>query len=294
MPKSCSHIMYRPPTERHNILLRVADGCPHNACAFCSMYRGVVYRAHDLDEITTSVAKAKAMHPTARRVFLADGDALTLPTGQLLNILHILAQAWPNLTRVTCYASGQAIAGKTDQELRVLCQAKLQTVYLGLESGSEKILQRMGKGASAASMLQGVQRIQKAGITASVIIMTGLGGQAESEEHVQKTITALNAMQPRQLSCLRLIPVPGTAVARWIAAGKFALLTETQAVEELRSLIAGLKLRRTVFRADHSSNILSLTGRLPSDQELLLADLDELLAANVLDPTGPGQMPALL
>lgn len=288
------HTMYRPPTERQNVLLRVADGCPHNACAFCAMYQGVTYRAHGLDKITRAVTRLAATNPTARRVFLADGDALALPTADLLDILYLLHQAWPALTRVTCYASGQTLEAKTDQELRLLQQAKLHTVYLGLESGSEKILMRMHKGASATAMVRGVQRVQQAGIAASVIVMTGLGGQEDSDLHVRETITALNAMQPRHLSCLRLIPVPGTAVARWIAVGRFTLLSETQAVRELRSLIAGLCLKRTVFRADHSSNILPLTGRLPADQGLLLHDLDELLAAGVLDHTGPGPMPSQL
>ena len=288
------HAMFRPPAEHRSVLIRVADGCPHNACAFCAMYRGVPYHAHASESIDLAITQAAAAQPAARRVFLADGDVLALPAPELLAILERLGRAFPALSRVSCYASGQAVAAKTDPDLTALRAAKLHTVYLGLESGCEDILTRMGKGDSAASMVQGVRRVQAAGIQASVMALVGLGGHAASAEHVRDTVRAVNAMQPRLLSCLRLIPVPGTPLARWIKTDRFQPLTEDEAVRELRSLLAGLDLRHTVFRADHSSNVLPLAGRLPADQARLLEELDELLDAGVLDTTRPGAAPSRL
>lgn len=288
------HSMYRPPAEADSVLLRVADGCPHNRCHFCAMYRGVPYRVEHPETVRSRIHRAARQTPAARRVFLADGDVLALPPDRLHTILTELRLSFPGLSRVSCYASGLALANRSDADLRALREASLHTLYLGLESGSDDILQSMGKGAGVREMIDGCCRAQAAGLCVSVMALIGLGGQSASAEHVRLTADALNRMQPRLLSCLRLVPIAGTPLATRITKGMFTPLTEAQAVRELRDLISRLELQRTVFRADHSSNILPLSGRLPRDRERLLEELDELLDCNVLDTRGPGAVPSVL
>jgi len=258
------------------------------------MYRGVPYREHDQATLTRRIAEAATACPGARRIFLADGDVLGLPTNTLTFILDQAHKAFPRLSRVNCYASGQALAAKSDGELTTLRKSGMHTLYLGLESGSEEVLRFMGKGAAVRDMIEGCRRAQEAGFSMSVMALIGIGGQDLSARHAQETVAALNAMQPRLLSCLRLVPVPGTPLPGWIASGRFRQLTEEESIRELRDILAGLDLRRTVFRADHSSNILPLSGRLPKDKDCLLDELDELLRCGVLDRSGPGPMPAIL
>ena len=69
------------------------------------------------------------------------------------------------------------------------------------------------------------------------------------------------------------------------------MITEFDAIAELRELISGLELEQTVFRADHSSNIVPLEGRFPKDKERLIAQLDALLASGHLDKNSPGRLP---
>ncbi len=104
----------------------------------------------------------------------------------------------------------------------------------------------------------------------------------------------LNMMQPRLLSALRVIPIPGTELCDEEQSGRFNQLTEFQAVEELRTMVQGLELESTVFRANHSSNILPMEGRFPKDKGRLLAELDALLASGSLDPESPGPPPLSL
>jgi radical SAM superfamily enzyme YgiQ (UPF0313 family) len=288
------HTMFRPPAEAGSVLVRVADGCPHNACAFCAMYRGVPYREHPLDDIARDIALAALSRPDARRVFLADGDALALPDTRLAAILQLLHAAFPRLSRVNCYASGRALAARSGDQLAALRRAGLRTLYLGLESGADEVLRSMGKAGTVADMVDGCRLAREAGLDVSAMVLIGIGGQELSPLHVRETALALNAMQPDLLAFLRLVPVPGTPLWRRIADGRFRQLTEEEAVREARAILAGLDLRRTVFRADHGSNILPLAGRLPRDRDALLAELDELLRCGVLDRTGPGPMPALL
>lgn len=292
--KSSATTIFRPPAEAHSILLHVAEGCPHNKCAFCALYRQVTYREYDQVTLARRIAKAAEQFPERRRIFLTDGDALALPMQTLTFILETLRHTLPRLTRVNCYASGQSLASKSDAELTILRSLGLHTLYMGLESGSEEALRAMNKNCTAAVMIDGCKRAQNLGLSMSVIILIGMGGQKLSAAHATDTAAALNAMQPRLLSCLRLVPLPGTPLAEWTKAKRFHQLTEEGVIKELHDLLAKLKLTNTVFRADHASNILFLSGRLPKHKDTLLQELESLLQCGILNKTGPGNMPALL
>ena len=152
----------------------------------------------------------------------------------------------------------------------------------------------MAKAGTVEAMVDGCRRAMGAGLSVSVMVLLGVGGRDLSAVHARQTAAALNAMQPDLLSFLRLVPVPGTPLWRRIESGRFRQLTEEESVREARAILAGLDLRRTVFRADHGSNVLPQAGRLPRDRDALLAELDELLRCGVLDGEGPGPMPDML
>ncbi len=286
--------LFRPPAEADSLILQIDRGCPHNRCTFCGMYRAVPYRRGSLDAIHALVHREARRFPTARRVFLADGDVMVRPFEELDTILTWLGEALPSLTRVGLYANGSSIMAKSDGELQELRRRKLHTLYMGLESGDDEILKACGKRETAAAMVDAGIRAQAAGLRMSVMILTGLGGTERSAAHVEHTAGALNRMRPRLLSALRVIPVEGTALFAAAANGRFAPLTEAQAVRELRELVARLDLSGTVFRANHASNVMPLEGRLPHDKERLLAEMDALLRSGRLDEQSPGRLPLWL
>jgi radical SAM superfamily enzyme YgiQ (UPF0313 family) len=299
-----SHTLFRPPAEADSLIIRVADGCPWNGCTFCGMYKGVPYKFHGAEHAEKEFAKAAKRWPEARRIFLADGDVMNLGFQSLEAMLISLNEKFANLTRVSIYANGASILAKTDSELRRLKELKLHTLYMGLESGDNATLRAVNKRESAEEMIEAGLRAQAAGLRMSVMVLIGLAGKERSIEHARATADAVNKMQPRLLSALRLIPVPGTPLydgGRGIlplrASGKdaastfFKMITEYDAVAELREMIQGLELEQTVFRADHSSNIVPLEARFPKDKERLLVQLDALLASGQLDKKSPGRLP---
>jgi radical SAM superfamily enzyme YgiQ (UPF0313 family) len=286
--------LFRPPAEAGSFLLRVAVGCPHNRCTFCGMYRGVAYRERTAAEVSADIAAAARAAPGPRRVFLADGDALHLPAARLAAVLDELARALPALARVNAYANARSILAKSPAELADLRSRRLHTLYLGLESGDAATLAAAAKPETPEQMVEAAGRAHAAGLTLSVMVLLGLAGRARSLAHARATAAALNRMQPRLLSVLRAIPVPGTPFERAARAGRAEVLTEHGAVAELRELVAGLELRGTVFRANHASNVVPVEARFPRDRARLLAGLDALLAGGVLDRRSPGPLPLWL
>ena len=301
---SGEHILFRPPGEADSLIIRVAEGCPWNRCTFCGMYKGVKYKFPGLGKIEAEILRLcqgyaeesnnfmlqawsrKETRP-ARRIFLADGDVMHLDFQELEKILLMLNEQFKHLARVSMYANGASILSKTDDQLRRLKELKLHTLYMGLESGDNQTLKEVDKRETAVDMIRAGQRAQAVGLRMSVMVLIGLAGKEHSLKHARATAKALNQMQPRLLSALRLIVTPNTE----LATNGFQMLTEYEAVTEIREMIAGLELEQTVFRADHSSNIVPLEARFPKDKERLLGQLDALMNSGHLDRKSPGALP---
>lgn len=276
--------LFRPPAEAESLIFQVALGCPHNTCRFCGMYKGVPYRVRPQQEVLAEFAHAARRWPEARRVFLADGDVMALSFERLRTMLEALNRLFPQLARVNLYANGSSINAANDAELSALKDLKLSTLYVGLETGDEDLLLRVTKGETAAGMCEAVRRAQAAGLKCSVMVLLGLGGKAGTARHADATAAALNRMQPRLLSALRFVEVPGADMFEG-----YRTASEYDAVGELIRILRGLELTQTVFRANHTSNPVPLEGRLPRDREALVAQLESLLPR--LDQKGPGRLP---
>lgn len=286
--------LFRPPAEADSLILQVVCGCAHNQCAFCGMYKDIPFRRRSPDELRRLIEIATRRQRGVRRVFLGDGDVLGLPFEDLRLVLVELASRLPELARVNAYANGGSIMNHPDMALRELRRLKLHTLYMGLESGDPATLARMRKSDSVETMIEASCRVQAAGLRMSVMILLGLAGRERSRDHAAATAAALNRIQPRLLSALRVIPVPGTVLDRDIAAGRFQPLTEYEVIAELKTLVEHLDLAATVFRANHSSNVISLEARFPRDRQALLDSLQALLDSGRLDRHSPGPLPLWL
>jgi radical SAM superfamily enzyme YgiQ (UPF0313 family) len=269
----------RPPSEARSYILQVTYGCSHNRCTFCGTYLDKSFRPRATGEVLEDIRLAGSLEPETRRVFLADGDALVLSTERLVTVLDALREAFPNLERVGTYANAGNLLHKSPDELKTLREKGLGIVYLGLESGDDRVLEQIDKGATAAEMITAVRKAKEAGLQASVIGILGIAGPEGSREHARLTGEAVSRMDPQYFSMLTLMLVPGTPLHRDWGSGAFNLLEAEEMLAELREVIAHLEgLTHCVFRTNHASNYLPLAGTLPDDKDRLLAALDAALA----------------
>ena len=271
----------RPPAEASSFLLQITLGCSADNCSFCGAYKNKPFRVKDFKEIAADIHRYASRYQDTRRVFLMDGDALVLPNSKLLPVLKELQHAFPRLSRVASYANGCNITRKSDHDLAELREHQLSLIYMGLESGSQAILDRCGKTSRVEEMVDAVQRAARAEIKSSVIVLLGLGGKRHSEEHVKRTIEALNRMQPRYLSFLSLMIIPGTILAKEVSQGDFKELDPMELLQESYEIIKGLDLKKTIFRSDHASNHLALEGVFPKDKMMLLSVLQAAMGGEI-------------
>lgn len=273
--------VFRPPSEAESFILRVTVGCSHNKCTYCNMYRDVKFRVRSMDEITAQIQKASVYAGYIRRVFLADGDALILPTDRLLEILGQIKLTFPKLQRVSCYASPKSILLKSQEDLVKLRLAGLQLIYYGLESGSDEVLTDVRKGVTAQESVDAGQKVVSAGIKLSLMVILGLAGLTGSKEHAQATAKAVNLIKPNMLSALTLMLYRGSELLDKFEQGKFMPLNPEQIMLELHEMLEHIELpinNPCIFRSSHPSNYVMLAGTLPKDKKRLC---QEVLAASL-------------
>lgn len=268
--------LYRPPSEGQNLIIQATLGCSFNHCTFCSMYRSKQFSVPPLAEVERQIHQAAALWPDAHRVFLADGDALILPTDHLLALLERLQAALPDLARVSAYATPVSLLRKTPEALKALRAAKLSLVYLGIESGDGEMLRRIAKGATPRSMIAAINRAEEHGLKVSATVILGLGGEAHWQQHIDGTCTVINAAPPTYLSTLQLYLDPAAEPVFLEKFGEpFQPQSDAAILDELNRLIQGLAPPRPIiFRSNHASNALPLAGTLPKDQAKLQAAIE--------------------
>ncbi len=274
--------LFRPPSEGDNLIIQATLGCSFNQCSFCAMYRSKDYVERPLHEVFADIRQAAAEWPDAQRVFLADGDALALPTEHLLAILRELATALPRLTRVSCYATPGNLARKSSAELVQLREHKLNLLYFGIESGSDLILKKVTKGATQQRMAEVLHKAKDSGMKVSATVILGLGVTQHSDAHIDGTIDLLNRAPVTYLSTLQLYLDDSVAEEFRRKFGEpFQMPDDLAILKEQQRLISGLNPPQPViFRSNHASNALALAGNLPRDKDKLLQQLQEAIAGH--------------
>ena len=274
--------VYRPPSEANSLILPVTNGCSWNNCRFCEMYTQPQkkFRARDEAEVLDEIRRC-GERLIVQRVFLADGDALVLPTHRLLTILRHLREHMPEVERVASYCLPRNLRKKSVDELTELADAGLKLVYVGAESGDDEVLVRVNKGETYESTRSALVKLQQAGITRSVMILNGLGVEALSKQHAQNSARLMNQTQPEYLSTLVVSFPDGDGRFRE-GFTDFEPLDQQSLLAELEMLLESLELKNTVFRSDHASNYLALKGVLGQDKAGLLAHIRRAIE----DPQG--------
>tara|TARA_R110000796_G_scaffold208755_2_gene325053 strand:- start:36073 stop:36963 length:891 start_codon:yes stop_codon:yes gene_type:complete len=277
-PISYIEPVFRPPSEAHSLILPVTNGCSWNNCTFCEMYTAPQkkFRARDEDQVLEEIRKS-GEQLIVQRVFLADGDAMILPTKRLLRILEAIREHMPTVERVTSYCLPRNLKRKTVDELRQLREAGLAMLYVGAESGDDEVLERVNKGETYASTEEALSKAGEAGLQRSVMILNGLGGKQLSEQHAHNSARLMNATQPEFLSTL-VVSFPQGLERYRERFPDFEPLDQPSLFSELENLIGMLELDNSVFRSDHASNALVLKGVLGADKERMLAQVRQAIS----------------
>lgn len=179
-------------------------GCPFK-CAFCSkdVWQGKV-RFHSVDYVFSELKQI--ISKFGIKYFLFLDDSFTLSKRRLIDLCQRIA---PLKIKWRCYASTRT----TDSEmLKTMKEAGCIEVGVGIESGSQKILDIVNKGITVEQNTEFVLSCKKIGLSINAFIMIGLPG--ETYETVEATKRWMEKVRPDKFGFNIFMPYVGTPVWR--------------------------------------------------------------------------------
>lgn len=275
-------VYFRPPSEADSFIIKVMNGCPHNKCSFCNMFKDIKCEILPIDRVIAGMKlDAADLGPKytgmVESIYLEGGDPLAIPAGHLLEIMRNGNAIFPNLKRFACYATAKFIVKKKPEELAAISRAGLRRVFVGLESGSDAILKNVNKGCATDDLRRAASLLAQAGIEMDVSMMLGIGGKEYSIEHATRTARLLNEIEPKCVRVRTFMPKRGTELGDDYIAGKFSLLGPHETIRELRLLVLELAAH-TRLLSEHWSNFVLFDACMPGAKGPLLGYIDKYLA----------------
>ena len=268
--------LYRPPSEAYSLIIQVTIGGAHNQCTFCNMYREKKFRVRTKEEIMRDLDECYAVYGTrVRRVFFADGDALVVKTDLLLELLAYVHEKFPYVERISSYGTAKDVLKKSEEDLKALAAAGLELIYIGAESGDDRVLEHIKKDVTAADIIAAGQKLKRCGLKTSVTLISGLGGRKGIREHAVRSAELITGMNPEYASFLTLRLYEGTKMNEEVKRGEMELITPDEIVEEMELFLSHVDSPGTIFRTNHASNYVVLAGTLNEDIPAMMAQLEE-------------------
>ena len=264
--------LYRPPSEAKSLIFQVTLGCSFNECSFCDMYRSKDYSERSWEEVKGEIDMMSKMLPDTTKIFLADGDALNLDTEYMIKIVKYIYEKFPNLERVSCYAMPMNLLKKTPEELDSMKKAGLDMLYLGIETGSDILLKKVTKGATAKTIIKSCKKAKDAGFTLSCMVILGIGGSKYSSENARETAKVISEVKPDYVGALTLYLENGIKDEFLTKFNEeFIRISDSEAIDELEESVSGIDVNdKVVFRANHGSNAYNVAGTFPEDKQAML------------------------
>jgi len=271
--------LYRPPAEANSIIIQATLGCSFNKCTFCTMYESKEFSIRPLADVFKDIDKMASFYSDAKKMFLADVDALACKTEHLVKILEYAYSKFPKLRRVSIYASAFNLHDKSIEELKLLKEKGLTLIYYGIESGSFEVLKRIQKPISSSKMIEGLNKAFEAGMKTSVTVILGVAGKKYSNLHIEESAKILNQIKITYLSTLQLMLESHTK-EKFVKNfdGEFELLNTKEMLEEQKYFLELLNpINKVIFRSNHVSNSLALAGTLPKDKDRLVDEVSYVI-----------------
>jgi radical SAM superfamily enzyme YgiQ (UPF0313 family) len=265
---------YTPPVETDTMPLQVTVGCKHNKCSYCNMYKELEYCAVEMERIEHELQHSRSMYPQAEKIFLVDGDPLTLPTERLLEIGVMAHHYFPECKTLSTYSSARSIAAKSDKDLSILKDAGFNDFYVGIESGSEEVLKNVGKGTTVAQTEKQLHRLNDMGIRHISLIMLGIGGQGRGLDNARKTAELLNQVSPQMIWTSTLGVFEGTKLHNDVENGLFTQASEFEVLEEEKELLRNINLQNVPFYGTHITNTIPVSGLVTRDTNHMIDTID--------------------
>ncbi len=251
--------VYRNPYWPTFPLLQITQGCTHNKCKFCTMYRNVDFRIQPTEWIEEDLKEIASIMPDAKTIQLLSANPLAMTYDKLAPILEMINKYLPKMEYIYAATRVTDIRNKTVDELKRLKEMGLREISLGVESGDDKTLDRINKGYHADDIIEQCGKLTEAGIKFWMTFLNGVGGKELSLDHAVNSAKIFSRCKPMLVGTGGLTLFPGTPLLEEAEKGEFQPLSEKEMLAELKTFVENLTCDCR-FITHHTVSGKNLTG----------------------------------
>lgn len=268
---------HQTPSVMNCPMLQIVEGCTHNKCHFCDIYRDVSFHKCPIDEIESDLdAMAKVSRLDQYRINLIGGNPYSLSVEQLVPILDLVKNKLPHVSSFGGFCRIADVKNKSDEELALLASYGVNDLSIGAEGGHDPALTFMEKGHTSADIIEQGQRLHKAGIDFTFFYLAGMAGAGKGQENALASAEVFSAAAPGHILIVCITPTQGWPLAADIEAGRWEPPSETEMIEEIYTFIENLKCD-TYINCSHDTDVIKFEGLIPKDQENILRLIENRL-----------------
>jgi len=204
-------------------------------------------------------------------VFLQDANSLIVKPADLVHVLKHIKNRFPWIERITSYARSHTVARIKSNDLKEIADAGLNRIHIGMETGSDRILQMVKKGVTKEMHIKAGRNAKAAGIELSEYVLTGLGGKKFSREHAIETADALSRINPDFIRFRNLSFRDNSTLYEKCEPGSYERATDIVRAKEILLLMENLNGITSQVKSDHMNNLLEeVEGTLPEDKPYMM------------------------
>lgn len=250
--------LYRNPYWPTWPLIQITQGCTHNSCKFCTMYKDVPFRMQPMEWLEEDLKELQTMVPHAKTIQLLSANPLALSFDRLIPRLELIRKYLPELEHMYTATRVSDIKNKTVEQLRKLKEIGVNEISLGVESGDDWTLKRINKGYTSQDILEQCHKLEEAGIQYWMTFLNGVAGREHSYEHAVNSAKIFNQCKPMLVGTGGLTLFPGTPLLEDAERGEFTPLTERELMQELLTFLELLTCDCELNT--HHTSSMNLTG----------------------------------
>lgn len=265
--------VYRPPAEAYTPLLEITQGCTHNKCKFCTMYKDVPFRASAIKDVEEDLEELQSYVPDAERIYFVGGNPFALSFEMLKERCLLVKKYLPKVEKIAMNARVTDMKNKTVEQLKELRSLGITELYIGHESGDDWTLQRINKGYTSKDILEQCHKLEATGIIYWTTFLNGIADVEHSRQHAMNSAKIFSQLKSEVVGSGSLAIFPGAELENEVRRGEFIELSEKERMEELRLFLENLDTDTEIIT--HHTSALQVGGKFPENKKEMIDTLQD-------------------